>query len=172
MAATDPISVVTDAFWTMLEADTDFAAAVKPGNRIKYAIGERFDPREHSLGPDDLPQVTVMFHGIISWTAEHILENTSNSGLMVGLWSIEVRTRPYRIDEFGTVLWATLRALMTWRTHFPGLTWNTENFAKCLRVQRHNTEVQRSKAEQGVTGWRTVVPVEVHMAFSRSAMTP
>lgn len=171
MAEKDPFTKTATCFWTVLEADTDFASAVKSGNRIKWSEN-RYEPDEHHFGPDDLPSVWVMYHGLRPTVAAGMLKNTSSTNLLDSIWSIETKTRPYRDDERASLDWIILRAMMNFDDSLQALTWDSSTFATCSRFPSAESNVEQYKANHGITGWHTAMQVIVHMKFGRTAITP
>ena len=167
MAEDNPLEKVHDAFWTMLEASSEFTALVPSNNRIKYASSSKKSPDKGELGHGDYPQVRVVHKG----TRPH-LDRTSNGSSLVMIWGVEISTGDQRVSNNLEVEWAVFRALSTWQTHIKTLTWNSKSMAIDLKAVESRSDRWDETLSRRIDGWSTVWVGEGEAWFRTADLTP
>lgn len=164
--ATDPLSLVYDALWDILEAHKPFTRLIKPGNRIKYS-GRR-DPEKDGSGDSDYPKVRILPVG-----GETHLERTSSSGFLSKRFQIQVATGDRRVDErLFPVEWEIIRAMHGWRTKLEALTWEEAAFAKGCLLTDIQDGLTLDESREKIIGWAAVWACEVPMWFPTTLLQP
>lgn len=159
--ATDPLSLVYDSIWTMLEAHADFASLVKVGNRTKFS-GTNRNPMKEEILTADRPEVRL-----VATSSRMHLQRASNSSTWDVTLSLQVATGDQRLDyKIYPVMWAVFRALSTWETHVKTLTWNAKTFVHLARPQESTEGVDLPDMNKGIIGWSTIWSYEVQMHFT------
>ena len=165
MAYTQPLRQVADAFWTMLEADATFAAAVPAANRIKYGSTSRAPDVRRSPLPGSAPQVRIF---PVKYTLAN-LDATSNATFLNIVWSIQVETPDKSLWTLLDVGFRILNACAKWRSYFSTFTYASGKTVEVNLVDVLNVEqALGTEPDQDITGWREVWQVETRLIFKAS----
>ena len=157
---TNPITMVYNALWSMLEAHKPLASMVKIGNRVKLTGANRLPIKEH-LGTADLPELRL-----VSTSSEPHVQRTSTSSSLVKRFKIEVCTGDRRLDAALFPLeWAVYCAMHSWQSVLASLKWNDAAFVKLARPVSVQDSTALVDMMRGVEGWTSLWECEVHMWF-------
>ena len=88
----DPFTQVYEALWTLLEADGNWTALVKPSNRIKFS-GANPSPRKDEALSGDFPEVRI----VATWLSPQLNADSSNSRV-TARFEIQVASGDQRFD--------------------------------------------------------------------------
>ena len=145
--ATNPITQVHDALWTLLEANGNFTASVEASNRIEFTGGVR-NPRKDTHASSDFPEVRI-----VPLSTETHLQRTSNGSSLVKTFAIQVLVGDQQADTIYDLEWEIYRALEPWQATLGVLTWNSKKYVKLCRPLTVSTELGVDKQ----VGWIGVV---------------
>ncbi len=157
----DPFTQVHDAIWDILEASSEFTAAVPVGNRIKFSGTNVKDPIKDSVLDSDLPEVRLTMEQL----RPH-LQRTSSTSTAVTAWSFQISSGDLRFEaSLFPLSWIIYKAMSNWDGVFSGLTWNARAFTLPLRpadarIGRLDTDLVR-----GVRQWISIWSAEVEVFF-------
>lgn len=160
----NPFTLIHDKIWEVLEADAQFAALVKVGNRVKYNSSTDADPIKQSVVTDDMPEVAVTFNGNIA-----NIHETSSSSKFIITFQLIINTGDFRANEkLLAILWVIYKNIITWRTQFATLEFSGERFLKrvdCKTVAAGQSDPNRNRS---IKGWTAVCDLEfeVHLTTS------
>ena len=170
--ADDPLSLVHDAMWSMLE-DADFSNKVLVGNRLKFskAAGNYRDPTKLVSLSTGRPTV-----GILDMGAQIRQEVTSSACLITSRYSIVVVTGDLRLDvEYYPVVWSVICAVLGWWDHLRTLVWPSVGGRQFVHLA-HLTDLASSFVDagenRGIRGWVGRLTYEVEMNFQTSSIKP
>lgn len=167
---TDPLSIVYNALWDLLEAHTGFTDLVKVGNRAKYD-GWMHSPKKDFVSVADTPEVAIVPAGSPVPTTPSgsvLLRKTFAAGLVVG---------DQRIGEIGGFLpvqWELIRAFHGWETPLKALTWSGNTFVNALRLEETSDTLldTQQTVDRGIAGWVAVLRFQVWMHFAMADVRP
>lgn len=163
--ATDPFTLVHNAIWALLEADTTLTAAVAVTSRIKFTGSDRM-PIKEERGAADRPELRV--RPLAGKAHQH---RTSNGSSVQRTWLVELATGEQRVDEdLYPIEWEIYRAMADWPDTLAALTWNGKEFAKDLTMGEIQNEL--GGGEINIRGWRGVMAISVEMWFDTSDLPP
>lgn len=167
MPEANPLNQVYEAFWTMLEADTDFSALIPAKNRIKlYGTNNRY-PYRDNVNEAGIPEVVVEPIKI-----EPQIWTTSDKSKVVATWVIRVATGDQRWTSLFNVMWDIYKALANWQATLQALTWNSKAFVvSCESVEAEQT-VNNKDANRLIKGWATVWACTTEMWFDTTDLLP
>lgn len=160
----NPITLVYEEIWALLESWKNFTDLVKPGNRVKHLVDDESNKGE--VLNADFPEVRISAEGI---TPD--VQISSGSCALSYNFSIEVSTGNKRSDEMLFPLsWEIFRALVGWHTKLTALTWNDAAFVKDLHAVNVLDGRSKRDRDKGIGGWATIWSVTVLMVFSMSVL--
>lgn len=169
--ATDPLSLVYMALWSMLESHSGFTGLVVVGNRVKY---DKFlqVPTKDSLQDADVPEV-----GVVPIGSTYGLQITSNGTKLVERYETGLMTGKTRLAQVGAFLpikWEVLRAFSGWEAVLKALTWKSEKFVKLLKVNDVVDTLlgKEHPFSRGMAGWVSMMRFEVTMFFRTADLQP
>ena len=162
--ADNPMRMVYDALWNMLEASEAFTTAVpRAGNRIKLS-DTTFVYGKDTLADADMPEVRI---GLLKQFPH--LQATSDSSFLTQHWEITISTGDVRFLSVLDVDWAIYRAMMGWETHLKdALEWQSKEFVELCRPLDITETLADQKLSRGNLGWLSVWQGEVRMHFTTS----
>lgn len=168
----NPLTQVTDALWTMLEANSTFATLVPEPNRIKY---DNRSPEKRAAQKADYPLVRIR-----ESTAAAHLYHTSNTSTFVKRYTIEIATGEQSYESTGPntgihdVEWNVIRALADWPAQLTGLVWDVDDstFIKQCRLLTAEQTLDNPELNRRIRGWSTIWIGEVLFAFSTANLIP
>lgn len=172
--AGNPLRLVHEKFWDLLENSTQFTTLVPVNNRIKYKGGLVF-PEKSEIQYGDTPEVVVRQTGFLPYQYQDSAEST-----LVLRFSIDVTTIEQKIETLLDVQWAIYCAMLMWDTSLETLTWNGYPFVKQCRSLEASTALgnvdnSRSVSEadrlsRGHGGWTSVWSGEIHCRFNNAIL--
>jgi len=151
MPTTNPIRLVYEAIWSMLEAQTEFNALVRTTNRVKYSGTLIQGTEKETLSPTDYPYVRV-----VATAMRPHLERTSNGSSLEILWKIEISTGQRQFQDLFDVEWAIYQAMSFWRTHFVGLAMEAGGYTVSCRPAAVRTTLGDPAVDRGSRGWSSI----------------
>jgi hypothetical protein len=151
MPVTNPIRLLYSALWDILEAQSDFAAGVPTGNRIKYSETARPPDAKDALSTADYPDVRILATGFRS---HH--HRTSSSSTLDVLWEIQVSSGDTRFQTLFDVQWWIFRAMAGWEAQVTDVKWEGEELVKSCRTLQARTALGDPKLDRGNQGWSNV----------------
>lgn len=158
---TNPLTLVHEALWKLLESHRPFAKLVVEGNRIKYTAESSPFKRDSSVA--DLPEVRL----VPVQTTPH-LQRTSNSSSLLKRFEVQVKTgSQFVAEKLYPLEWEIYRALARWAPVLMALTWEKKTFVKLCRPTQV-TETHESSPKTGPLGWGCIWACEVEMWFETS----
>ncbi|MEA3351192.1 MAG: hypothetical protein U9Q82_11260 [Chloroflexota bacterium] len=162
----NPLTQVTDALWTLLEANTSFTDLVRAENRIKY---DNRDPEKDEVAYSDYPLVRIRE----SSTHAHP-RRASNMTTFAKQYHIQIATGEQSYVSIHNVEWEIIRAFADWTTHLEALEWDVDasNFVKDCQLLTAEQVLDDQKLNRGIRGWSTVWGCLVLFAFQRTALKP
>ncbi len=160
-----PNSLVFGGIWTVLEADTDFAAAVISKNRIKVIDGTR-SPTKPSLVTSDTPQVAVLPLG-----AKPHPFRTSSSSNFTSYWSIEMTSGTMKFETLADLEWIVYAALLEWSTTLQALEWlEVAGFVTDFRPIKADHDLVNRRKMHAPQGWRSLWVGQCDMWFGTTLL--
>lgn len=164
MTAINPITLVYDELWQLLESWDNFDRLVRPGDRVKHLVDDTSNKGE--VLDADFPEVRITAEGI---TPD--VQISSGSCALSYNFSIEVSTGNKRSNEMLFPLsWEIFRALVGWHTKLTALTWNNAKFVKNLQATSVLDGRSNRDRDKGIGGWATIWSITVLMVFSTSVL--
>lgn len=147
----NPLQLVYQAIWSMLEAQSDFATLVPAANRVKYSGTLIQASDKETLSPSDYPYVRVL-----ATAMQPHLERTSNGSSLKVLWKIEISTGERQLTDLFAVEWAIYQAMAFWRTHVEGLDMEGDGYVVLCRPAAVRTQLGDPTIDRGARGWSSV----------------
>jgi len=155
----DPFTETYNAIWTALEASPEFAATVKPGNRIRFSEDSRPFVKG-TLQDGDLPEVTVL-------PAGGVYSNfSSTSGVCKQVFLVRCVTGGTRLDLSAFPLkWAILQALVA-----AGSTLNCPHVINTL-IGDVTDLWNAPEDNRAAKGWSFQLTITVDIRFNKAGRT-
>ncbi len=169
MTASNPLTAVYDALWTLLEAHAPLTALVKTANRIKFT-GEAANPDKQEILTADLPYIRLICTG----GSPHI-QRTSNSGSLTKRFEVQIATGAQGLNATAGLLaveWEVLRAMHGWQAVLGALTWQSKAYVKLCKPLEIAEALTNIDLNQGIKGWAAVWGCEVEMWFTTTDLAP
>ena len=162
----NPLTQVTDAFWTMLEANTSFTALVAAGNRVKY---DNRDPEKDQAMYADFPWVRIR-----ETPAQAHLYRTSNMSSFTKQYFIQVATGEQAYTSIHAVEWQIIRSLADWPDHLRALNWDVDGSRFVVECSLLTAEqmLDNKEVNMNIRGWSTVWACSVLFCFQTTALQP
>lgn len=168
----NPLTQVTDALWTMLEANSTLADLVPGPNRIKY---DNRSPEKRAAQYADKPLLRIK-----EFAATAHLYHTSNMSTFVKRYAIEMATGEQSYESKGPntgihdVEWNVIRALADWPAQLTGLVWDVDDstFVKSLKLLTAEQTLDNPELNRRIRGWSVIWIGEVLFAFSTANLIP
>ncbi len=159
----DPITLVYEALWYLLESSPHFTSRVKSGNRMKF-IGKNVDPLKDHIRDMDIPEVRI-----IPTSIEPHMQRTSNSSSMWKRFEIQIATGDQSLDNPAALFpveWALVLAMSNWFTHLQQLTWKGRKIVVRFRIPEVSEGVSDQDLNRGIKGWSAVWACEIELWFT------
>lgn len=157
----DPLTLVYNALWDLLEAWPNFADLVKLGNRVKFTASDAHEPAKLQLSNADLPEVRVIAEGM----TPHI-QRTSSSSTVIYRYGVHIFTGSKSLHTLYAVEWEVYRAMARWSEILTALTWNGKAFVVLARPTTVTDGYADNTLQRGIEGWASLWSCEVTMSFS------
>ncbi len=169
-AGTDPLSLVYNKLWDMLEAHAALVALVKVGNRIKYDTYRQSSMKD-TLNDADLPEISIIPVG-----GNPHIRRTSGGTSFNELYECRLVTGSQMLGQEGGFLpikWEVYRAFVDWDLSLKTLLWGGEVFVvKCLMDEvSDNMLDEKLTIERGFIGWVSLLRFNVEMWFRTADLT-
>ncbi len=172
-ASKDPLTLVYECLWDILEANADFTTLVRSDNRIKFTENKRYPVRDSRQSAEH-PQVAVVNVGVSA-----AAYNSSDGSEVTARFAILVRSSDQRVSYLQNsnyqgifpVQWCVIQAMMDWETPMKALTWNSrDQFVHDCRLAETNDQTASPRLPGQNTpakadGWNTVWQGDVLMVF-------
>ncbi len=164
----NPLMMVLERTWDLLEADTAFKALVVAGSRIKFTPSEKRSPIKHQVADADLPEVRIDTKGGATGRPDSTFSSFTLQ-LLVRVSS----GQKVAVDNLDTV-WAIWRALGDWENDMKALTWEVDGseFVKRANQLQMEMTMDNREANRSMIGWSTVWMGEVEMWFQTNLLVP
>ncbi len=177
MLVKDPLTLVYEAIWGLLEADSSFTALVPASCRLKLT-GQipRFPAREIRQ-PDEWPQVTV---GLFSLVAD---VNASSDGVVLGYrFGIWVSSNDQRLSYYSDqryrgifpLAWVITRAMSRWESAMKALRYQGKPFVVSCNMLDSSVNVRvgnfLDQLKPNMPGWLLTWGGQVNMYFEAASM--
>jgi hypothetical protein len=146
--ADNPIRLVYDALWDLLEANSLFVSHAK--KTIKFT-GTAMYPELDSVSEADLPEVRIVVAGF----KPHPF-NTSDSSRLTLTYQVQVATGEMLFASLLDMQWIIYAALHNWKAHIEPLEWNGKKFARELSTDDVQETDRNARLNRGIRGWSTV----------------
>lgn len=158
----DPITLVYDALWSILENSDDFTNAVLVGNRIKFS-GTNTAPIKEETITNDYPEVRI-----VSVSSTPHIFRTSNGSSLVKQFAIQILTGDQRVTEkLFPLEWIIYRALVNGLSTLLGLEWNGKKFVKNVTPISVGDSFRTDRElTPAIRGWLSVWACNVEMWFN------
>ena len=159
--ARDPISLVYDALWEMLESREALRSMIRLASRIRYTGRDR-SPEKSVVNTADLPELRLYPAG----TIPHV-QRTSNSSSLLKAFEVQVSTGDIRVDAaLFPIEFEVLRAFTDWGTVLQALRWKSQPFVTHVAPTLVTEGSMIEDQERKVHGWACIWRCEVLMFFS------
>lgn len=146
----NPLRMIHDATWRLIEASTQITGMFEVGNRIKH-YGGQSEPIIDTPGAGDLPEIRLIQTGLKS----RPYRTTSQSSLHLW-WSLQMTTGEQASDTLLDAQWNVYRALLLWDTTVKGLRWQGNTFVDSARFLRTKDSLNNDRQNRGTRGWSTL----------------
>jgi hypothetical protein len=160
----NPLQLLYDYTWSLLEANEELAELVKLGNRIKF---DTRDSDKHEASSADRPQLRLISTGGVNH-----LHRTSNGSSFVRKLEIQVNSGTQKLSELFTLEWLLYRALAPWPDGARTLLWNEKPFVKTIKPTSVDTGVMQSEQNRTIKDWSSLWAVECELWFTTSDLYP
>ena len=161
---TDPFSLTYDHLWSLVEADSELAEFVKPGNRIRL---DKHDPLKRAIGAGDVPELVLRPLG----GADHPLNVTSNQFELNPRWDWVITSGDYLITKkLFPVQWRLFIVMAKFQKASGALTFNEKPFIKNVTLTSHESGDVRPESNRGLQGYISVLAFELKCRFDKSLL--
>lgn len=162
MAADNPLRLIHNALWTLLEANATITTEVKPGNRIKYITTKR-EPEKRDATSDDYTELKV-----VPVSSLPKLSASSSTDDWDVTWQIRVATAEQPLQTVLDIQWEIFQALAKWKATMDTLTYNGKGFIKKAMAKRTTMTLDDSNENRAIRGWTAVWTGETELFFTLS----
>ena len=161
MSEKDPITLVYEKIWEILESGTRIQALVKEGNRIKLNDWRNRAPFKERIAAGDLPELTI-----ISVNGNVHLNKTTTGSMFTQRFRIVISSGEQRIDPgIFPVKFAVISAMADWVAQLATVVWKGEKIAPVCRMLDFVDGLSDTDLNRGILGWSTLMLLEVEMYF-------
>lgn len=162
----DPLTIVHDGLWHVLETWPGFTDLVPPGNRVKYSGEDRGQAKDRILTAD-VPEVRLVPVGLgVGW------HETNAEHRVTQRYQLQARTGDLRLDRaLYPVVWESLRALAAGLDALLALGWEGAPFVENVRVTGGQEGLLTRGEARRIAGWQALLNFDVEMIFEVSRMT-
>lgn len=158
----DPLTIVYNALWDLLEDDADFTSLVSVNNRIKFVDDE--SPMKNQAITADYPEVRIVSVG----TRPHLLRTSSGSS-MVKQFAIQVLTGDQRLDaKLFPLEWTIYKVMNRGIPALLELTYDGRKFIKNLKATTVSDSFMYAQLNPHIKGWTSIWSCEVEIWFRNS----
>lgn len=166
MSTTNPIRLIHDAIWSMLEANADLTTLVKSANRIKYDAATPPVARD-VLTEGHVPELLLKPMGIRAHQ-----EQTSSTSHMEIDWQLEVTTGDQRLATVLDIDWEIYRAMLHWETYLGAVVFESKRVATVNMLVGQKMTVDDSAGNRGIKGWRSIWGIRTILDFNTADILP
>lgn len=157
----DPLTLVYEGLWELVEDFKPFADEVRVGNRIKMS-GKSRDPEKEYVTTADLPQVKLVPSG-----GETNLHSSSNQTQMIRRFSFIIDTGDKRVDYLHFPLqWHIVCVMCNWKMRIGGMKWNGHHFLTDLQIPSVEEGESDPDANDDIEGFTSIATIEATMLFA------
>lgn len=162
----DPLTLLHDSLWEMLESETMFTEIIKPRNRIKFNSMVDRDTGKREIAANDVPEVRII---PTNWNPH--LQRTSNTSTGWFEFQIQIATGDWRANKYTfPVMWSVWQAVSSWRDRIGSLTWKGQPFVLHLRPQESPIGTANIDLDRGILGWSTIWSCRVELKFTTTQL--
>lgn len=163
MQLDNPLIIIYDALWDLLESSNEFKRLVRPGNRIRF---DTRDPIKSEVQAGDLPEVRI-----VPVTSKPHLQSSSSSTFIVETFEIQISTGDLRYTELlFPVKWAIYCAMANWMNVLRTLKWHDKVFVLNTKPNVVTDGASKADMDRRIVGWASVWSCEVMMCFATTDM--
>lgn len=161
----DPLTMVYDALWNLLEDFPPFTDQVAPGNRIRLNCKLR-DPIKDVLRKADLPEVLIFPAGGLT----NIHANSSESRLE-RTYQVLLTTGDKRVNELHFPLqWHIIQAVAAWPARMGGMTWRGQPFLIDVNLPDTTEGMSDPDQNRNIPGWSSVITIATVLNFNTNQL--
>ena len=147
----DPLTLVYEALWELLDASSEFSRLVKLQNRIRFTDSARA-PLKPTVTTGDLPEVRLIPVGLILQQGR-----TSSSTSIELIFELQCSSGDQRLDVvLLPLMWSIIRATSKWPTAMAGLTWNDAAFVVQSLLGDAQIGVSQGDLNRKIKGWSSL----------------
>lgn len=155
----NPLTMVYDALWTIIESHPALTSLVRVGNRVKD-----LSTLKDQVSTVDLPEIRI-----ICQSAEPKIYRTSSGTTLKKIYQIQVATGEYNVQsQLHIIEWELLKAFSKYKDVLDALTWNSKRFILQAKVTTVNEGTTQADLNRGIRGWVSLWTCEVEFWFDRS----
>lgn len=165
MVEEDPLSIVYDGVWELVDNFAPFKDQFRPGNIIRLNDPNNPDPLKNNIQTADLPEVILVFSGGSGNT-----HSTSSQSQMGQQFDFLISTGQKRVGLTSALKWHAFQCVYHWRESLAGLTYRGETFVTSLDWLGVLEGMSDPQNNRGILGWSSVVSIKCEMTFSRNQM--
>lgn len=161
----NPLRTIHNGIWTMLEADTDFAALVPSGNRKKYGGGAEIEGWLDNISETDVPEVAVWGTGGLLQAQQ---DSTGSSPDFT--WKHVIATGQRGQWRALDAMWYICEAWSKWETYLKSLRWNSKPLVWLARLGRAVVHEPGTwpERERQIMGWIVEIPATTYVTVATS----
>ena len=167
--APNPLTMLHDELWRILELRSEIGVLVKEGNRIKFNYTDDRDPFKDNASSTDFPELVLAPEALSG-----NLKSSSSSTDINQTYVLRTSTGDYRYNQFlSQVQWMLLGVMVDWRNNIGALTWGVADkpFIKSVNIDSNImgfTEVDLQGEHMRKRGWSDLMRVNIGMMFTTS----
>ncbi len=156
----DPLTIVRDYFWRVVESNPFFSDWVRDGNKIKYndEIGEK-----KQIGHGDLPEITI-----IPTMCNQDGLGTSHTGYLSTEMLVHVVTGTRDLRLISALQWEIFRCIQTFMATAGNLRYNDREFFALARLTSGAQTLSSTELNRGIEGWTATWGVRIDLQFSNA----
>lgn len=155
----DPLTLVYETLWDLLESGERVRELVKPGNRIKLSGKDR-SPFKESVSTDDFPELTLIPSG-----GNASIRTTTTGCNIVQRFKVNIASGDQRATILLPLKFAVYTAMADWPNALKGLLWKTNKFVVNAKLLDFDDGIALSDLNRGIAALSTVMHLEVTMWF-------
>ena len=165
--APNPLTMLHDELWRILDLRSEIGVLIKEGNRIKFNYVDDRDPFKQNASTYDFPELVLAPE-----TLSGNLSSSSSSTSIDVIYVLRTSTGDYRYNQFlAQVQWMLLGTMVNWRDTIGAITWQGKPFIKSVNIDSNImgfTEVDLQGENIRKRGWSDLMRFNIKMMFTTS----